>query len=80
MWTLIPGFVGVGTLIADLLSPLPHMRGGGWGLILISLIGFAIFGGAFGLGGELQKYWPVLIILLGLFTLFRALFRPKRPV
>ncbi len=74
VWTLIPGFVGVGILLAGLLSPRPHMGSGGWTLILISLIMFFIFGGAFGLGGEVSKYWPVLLIVLGLIALVRALF------
>jgi hypothetical protein len=80
MWALIPGFVGVGTLISDLLSPLPHRRSGGWGLIVISLVAFAIFGSAFGLQGNLQKYWPVLLIVLGLIVLARAIFGSRRPV
>ena len=78
MWALIPGFVGVGTIISDLLSPIPHMTSAGWTLILISLIMFFIFGGAFGLGGEFSKYWPVLLIVLGLIALARALIRPSR--
>lgn len=78
MWALIPGFVGIGTILSDLLSPLPHMGTAGWTLILISLIMFFIFGAAFGLGGDLSKYWPVLLIVLGLIALGRALFRPRR--
>jgi len=80
-WTLIPGFVGVGMVVAGLLESRGQrgemLRGGGT-LILISLILFAIMGsflgGLFGLG----KYWPVLLIVLGLFLLVQPFLFRKR--
>jgi len=77
-WTLIPGFVGVGIVLAELLGGEARkgMREGS-GLILVSLIMFAIFGSFFGALGMVGTYWPVLLILLGLLMLVRALFRSR---
>jgi len=80
-WTLIPGFVGAGTLIAGLLEGKSQtVRGGLW-LIAISLILFAIFSAIMApfVGGPtfLGRYWPVLLILLGVLLLGRALFQPR---
>jgi len=79
-WTLIPGFVGVGILLSGLLGgKLGRGVREGSSLILTSLILFAIFGSLFGaLGlGPLGRYWPVLLIALGLLMLVRALFRRR---
>jgi hypothetical protein len=75
-WTLIPGFVGVGILLAGLLAGKlrKSLREGGQ-LILISLIMFTIAGsffGAIGLSG-LGDYWPVLLIALGVLILLGRL-------
>jgi len=80
-WALIPGFVGLGMVVAGLLE-VKGKRGelfrGGGTLILISLILFAIFGsflgGFFGLG----QYWPLLLIVLGLFLLVQPFLFRKR--
>lgn len=76
-WALIPGFVGVGVALAGFL------KGRGWGamrdglgLIVISLVLFVIFGAFLGGGHFLAGYWPILLILLGLWILFRP-FRRK---
>ena len=77
-WALIPGFVGVGVVLAGLLGG--DVRKGmreGSGLILISLILFAVFGSFFGALGMVGSYWPVLLILLGLLMLVRPLFRSR---
>ena len=75
-WTLIPGFVGVGTILSGLLGEEPRqsVRGGFW-LIAISLALFAFFGSFLGGPNLLGSYWPVLLILLGLLLLVRSLFR-----
>ncbi|MEZ4590341.1 MAG: hypothetical protein R3D55_04265 [Chloroflexota bacterium] len=70
VWALIPGFVGIGLLLAGLLG---HERRKSWRegsrLILISGVMFLIFGAVFnGLGG-VGRYWPVLLIGLGLWQL-----------
>jgi hypothetical protein len=75
-WALIPGFVGVGIILNGLLSGRVRdaLTGGGW-LIMISLIMFFIFGSFLG-GMELfGAYWPVLLIILGVFVLVRPLLR-----
>lgn len=78
MWTLIPGFVGVGTILLGLLSR-SSRRGisGGLKLIITSAILFGIFASFFGeLSIGLQKYWPVLLILYGVILLVRMI--PRR--
>ena len=78
LWTLIPGFVGVGVILAGLLGG--NFRGSlseGGGLIIISLILFAIFTSIMGGWNLLGDYWPVLLILLGLWLLIRQFIRPR---
>lgn len=70
-WTLIPGFVGVGLILAGLFSRRRgEILGGLWN-IFSSLILFGIFGWAFG-GFRLAGIaWPAALILIGLLLLFR---------
>jgi hypothetical protein len=77
-WTLIPGFVGVGMVLSGLLGGdiRQTVRGGGW-LILISLVLFAVFASFFGALGLVGRYWPVLLIGLGLLVLAQSLFRSR---
>ena len=78
LWTLIPGFVGVGVILAGLLGG--DFRGSlteGGGLIIISLILFFIFASIVGGWNLLGDYWPVLLILLGVWLLIRQLFRSR---
>jgi hypothetical protein len=77
-WTLIPGFVGLGVIISELLEGkvASAVQGGGW-LILISLVMFLIFSSFLGGPEWIGPYWPVLIILLGLVMLIRAFFRKR---
>ncbi len=73
MWTLIPGFVGVGTILVGLLGhdTRRSIRGGAW-LIVISIVLFLVFASVFGGLDVLGPYWPVLIIALGVFLLIRS--------
>lgn len=78
-WALIPGFVGVGIILAGLLEGEVRQAlvAGGW-LILISLALFAVFGSFLGGPAILQQYarfWPVLLILLGILSLAQVLRR-----
>ena len=76
-WALIPGFTGVGTILAGLLGRKSgEVQAGAW-LVLISLILFFIFGSFLGGMGWLGPYWPVLLIVLGLLILGRGLFRRR---
>lgn len=73
VWALIPGFVGIGLVLAGLLG---HNRRDSWHeggrLIVTSAVMFLIFGAFFnGLGG-LGQYWPVLLIGVGVWMLLPA--------
>ena len=75
LWTLIPGLVGLGIIFMNFLA------GGETGsyregltLLLISLIMLSAFGSFFGVLGMAGKYWPVLLILLGLALMGQTLF------
>ncbi len=80
MWTLIPGFVGVGLILAGLLGE--NTRGNlssGLNLIVISVVLFLIFGSLFGGLTVLGPYGPaILLIALGIYILVRGILRgPK---
>jgi hypothetical protein len=78
VWTLIPGFVGVGILISGIWEgQFRSSWSSGSSLLVISLIMFLIFGSLFG-HLPFGDYWPVLIILLGLWLFIRTLFRTRR--
>ena len=78
LWSLIPGFVGVGTILASLLG-----EGGrdgfrsGVSLVFTSAILFLIFSSIFG-ANPIGPYWPVLLIGLGVWLLIQPLFRRKQ--
>lgn len=78
-WALIPGFVGVGVILSGLLGAgrLRDAFSGGFWLIFISLILFAIFGSFLGGITILGTYWPILLIGLGAILLIRNLI-PRR--
>ena len=78
MWTLIPGFVGVGIILSTLLggSEKSGYRSG-LRLIIISLILFVIFLMIFSGQALFVRYWPVLIILIGLWVIIQAFLRRK---
>jgi hypothetical protein len=69
-WTLIPGFVGIGIIIMGLLDWENREKlNDGFRLLIISLGLFVVFGGFLGAFGQ---FWPLLLILGGLFLLFRG--------
>jgi hypothetical protein len=78
LWPLIPGFAGVGTILAGLLGGYfgRAVRDGGKS-ILFSLVGFLVMAALLGRLGELGRYWPVLLILAGVVALVSALL-PRR--
>jgi len=77
MWALIPGFVGIGTILAGLLGEntranLSH----GLNLLAISAVLFLVFGTFFGGVAILGDYGAaILLILLGLYVLARGFAR-----
>lgn len=78
LWALIPGFVGVGILLAGLLegSFRARLSNGLW-LIVISLVLVTVFGFLFG-SGMISIYWPVALIAIGLLLLVQPLLRRQR--
>jgi hypothetical protein len=79
IWTLIPGFVGIGMIISGLLG---HHRSTMWRkgsrLLLISFVLLLVFGTFFNGFGGLGRYWPVLLIASGLWMLWPRR-RPQQP-
>lgn len=77
-WALIPGFVGLGTLLSGILAgKRGEILSGAW-LIFISLVLFAVFAALLGGPNLFGAYWPVLLIVLGLVLLVRRAVRPRR--
>ncbi len=80
MWTLIPGFVGVGNLIAGILGA--KGRTGvrhGLNLMAVSAVMFLVFSALFGAWNLLGNYVPAaLLVLLGVFLVVRGLYRSAR--
>jgi hypothetical protein len=76
-WALIGVFVGVGiTLVGLLERRRAAVIGGGW-TIISSLIVFAIFASFLGDLNLFGRFWPVLLIALGVLVLFQAVFFRK---
>jgi len=77
MWSLIPGFVGVGTILAGLLGEhTRHNIASGLNLLVVSAVMFLVFGALFGGLGILGPNGPaILLIGLGVYILIRGLLR-----
>lgn len=75
-WTLIPGFVGVGLLLAGLLrGGSRSMTQSGTSLVVMSLVFFAIFGTFFGGLDSMGTFWPILLIAVGALLVAWSFFR-----
>jgi len=79
MWALIPGFAGLGTVLAGLLgmNPSRSIPDGLWTMV-VSLALFLVFSSIFGGPVPAGPYWPALLIALGLAELIRNIFFPRR--
>lgn len=77
LWTLIPGFVGVGTILTGLFGEdTRHNLSHGINLMVISAVLFLVFAAIFQRLNILGAYGPaVLLILLGLYVIVRGLIR-----
>lgn len=77
LWTLIPGLVGVGLILAAWIG---RWEGGtartGLGLALGSAFAFGLMAALFG-NQLMGTLWPVALILVGAWLLLRS-FRPRR--
>lgn len=77
LWTLIPGFVGVGSILTGVFGEntrrnLVH----GLNLVVISAVLFLVFAGLMRRLNILGPYGPaVVLILMGLYVIGRSLFR-----
>jgi hypothetical protein len=75
---MIPGFVGIGIILSTLLGG--SEKGGyreGLRLVLVSAILFVIFIMLFSGQGYFIKYWPVLVIIAGIWIIIQTFFRRK---
>ncbi|MBN1451889.1 MAG: hypothetical protein JW963_12805 [Anaerolineales bacterium] len=80
MWTLIPGFVGVGVLLQGLLGEnTRHNLRHGLNLMVVSAVLFLVFSAFLGGWDLLGNFGPaILLILLGLWVLGSGLYRSIR--
>ena len=80
MWTLIPGFVGVGEILAGLLGERTRRNlSSGLRNLVVSAVMFLAFGTFLGGLSILGGYGaPILIILLGIYVLARGFMRGSR--
>ena len=80
MWTLIPGFVGVGVLLQGLLGEnTRHNLQHGLNLMVVSAVLFLVFSAFLGGWDLLGNFGPaILLILLGLWVLGSGLYRSIR--
>jgi hypothetical protein len=80
LWTLIPGFVGVGSILAGLLGDnTRHNLGQGINALATSAVLFLIFATVLGGLKLLGSYGlPVILILLGVYIIARGIMRSRR--
>ena len=80
LWTLIPGFVAIGTIITALLGEdTRHNLSRGLNLLVISAALFLVFAAVFQRLNFMGAYGPAaLLILLGLYVIGRGLLRGRR--
>lgn len=78
VWTLIPGFSGIGQVLAGLLGSKEHrgLQNGLW-QILISLLLFVIFGSFLGGLTWLGPFWPLMLVLVGIIIIVRNIVKKR---
>jgi hypothetical protein len=82
MWALIPGFVGVGSILAGLLGDnTAHNLKRGLNMMVVSAVLFLVFASFFGGLQLLGNFGPaILLILLGMWVLGSGLYRSFRVI
>lgn len=79
MWTLIPGFSGIGMILAHVLGARDrYSLGSALDTIGTSLVMFIIFGAFFGAFKAFGDYWPLLLVAAGVLIGLRTLLRPHK--
>jgi peptidoglycan/LPS O-acetylase OafA/YrhL len=79
MWTLIPGFVGVGIILSGLLSRNLQQARSGLNLMAVSAVLFVVFAAFFGKLSLLGPYGPaVLLVALGVWILISGFLRGNK--
>jgi len=81
LWTLIPGFVGIGVFLAGLLKWDRKEMGDGLQSLLVSAVLFLVFGSLIGnVFGYVPftNYLPILLIVLGIYLFVRAILKGTR--
>lgn len=80
MWFLVPGFVGIGSILAGLLGDnTAHNIKRGLNTMVVSAVLFLVFSSFFGGWDLLGNYAPaILLILLGLWVLGSGIYRSIR--
>ena len=78
MWTLIPGFVGFGTMLASVLGDGRSRLMSGFHLIIVSSALFLVFASIFG-GIELLGSYgsAIILIVLGVYIIARGMIRKE---
>ncbi len=78
-WALIPGFVGVGVAVSELLEgrPIRALVEGGWP-VLISLLLFFLFGSFFGALPWFGPWWAVVLIAIGVLIVLQPLVKRRK--
>ena len=72
VWTLIPGFVGIGLILTDWLIPGKQgMTPDGTKLLVASAVMFMIFGSFFNGFGGIGRFWPFVLIAAGAWMLWQ---------
>ncbi|HET59855.1 MAG TPA: hypothetical protein ENN32_05760 [Chloroflexi bacterium] len=80
VWTLIPGFVGLGILLANLVNR-ERVDRGGIILVFASGVGFTAFYAAYHYENvSLEMLWPLALILVGVIVVVQALSRNRANV
>jgi len=80
MWTLIPGFVGIGSILAGILGENSRRNfSSGLRTIVTSAVLFLIFATFFGGLSVLGEYgMPIILILLGVYVIARGFIRNNK--
>ncbi len=66
VWTLIPGFVGIGLILLGLLDSAERENlAHGVRLLVVSLVLFTVFGLLMSGFGGLWRFWPLILIGIG---------------